>query len=559
MGSNNGRNGTGDPRHEVLGRLKCVTPGQNGHDWTALCPAHEDRRASLSVSVCEDGKVLLNCHAGCKVEAVVEAIGLTMADLFPDDGTTAAGPRTTRGTIVKTYDYTDERGRLLFQVVRFSPKDFRQRRPDGQGGWTWKLGDVRRVLYCLPAIIAAPTDQTIFVVEGEKDADRLAEENQLATTCPGGAGKWRPEYGEVLAGRHVVILPDNDDPGRLHAAQVSQALLGVAASVRIVELPNLPAKGDVSDWLESGGTASDLWTLIENTPALTAEEPPETLALVEGPPEPDGATAAEGTAPGEGEAEPSNMAHAVILAWFRHHYRPIFRRGEAIYSEALRRDVKRAEAVNTPDTRIIVRLASVSNAPRDKNGKVQVNRLPGFFATWAKVAWGDLMGELPDEEDAAEVGPSAEAEFRERVAKGLLSLITLGEVIYQEGKQATRTERRPVLHFCLKFAREGPWKSVRDHAVWCRVAPGPDGNGRLQVALRVELFAQINYRPLADMGQNAFTRLSENYLVGTADRATGKRAVRLTDEFLSSLLPDLNQNPEPTETQAEQEDSGQCQ
>ena len=84
MGSNNGRNGTGDPRHEVLGRLKCVTPGQNGHDWTALCPAHEDRRASLSVSVCEDGKVLLNCHAGCKVEAVVEAIGLTMADLFPE-------------------------------------------------------------------------------------------------------------------------------------------------------------------------------------------------------------------------------------------------------------------------------------------------------------------------------------------------------------------------------------------------------------------------------------------------------------------------------------------
>ena len=269
MSTGNGRCGSGDPRHEVLSRLKGVKPGRNGHDWSALCPAHEDRKASLSVSVTEDGTILMKCHSGCNVKAIVGAIGLTMADLFPD-----IGPRTTRGTIVKTYDYQDEAGHLLYQVVRFDPKNFRQRRPDGKGGWLWKLGDVRRVPYRLPEIITAPRDQTVFVVEGEKDADRLAEENILATTCAMGAGKWRPEYNEVLAGRPVVILPDNDEPGREHAAQVELSLRGVAASVKVVELPGLPAKGDVSDWLGNGGTASRLWGLIEATPALGTDEPP---------------------------------------------------------------------------------------------------------------------------------------------------------------------------------------------------------------------------------------------------------------------------------------------
>src|SRR5262249_11945638 len=162
----NGRCGSGDLRQDVLSRLKGVVPGKNRHDWSALCPAHEDRRRSLSISITEDGTILLKCHAGCNVNAVVEAIGLTVADLFP-----VHRPRTTRGTIVQTYDYRDEAGGLLFQVVRFDPKNFRQRRPDGEGDWTWNLGDVRRVLYRLPDIAGAPPDQAVFVVEGEKDAD----------------------------------------------------------------------------------------------------------------------------------------------------------------------------------------------------------------------------------------------------------------------------------------------------------------------------------------------------------------------------------------------------
>jgi putative DNA primase/helicase len=267
-GRHQARRGSGDPRHDVLSRLKRVVQGQSGKDWSALCPAHEDSKASLSISVTDAGKVLLKCHVGCNVEAIVKAIDLTIADLFPD-----TGPSTTGGTIVKTYDYQDEAGSLLFQAVRYEPKDFRQRRPNGKGGWIGNLKGVRRVLYHLPQIVAEPLEHAVFVVEGEKDADRLAEENILATTCPMGAGKWRSEYNQALAGRPVVILPDNDEPGRQHAAQVSGSLLGVASSVKVVELPGLPPKGDVSDWLANGGTASKLWELIEAAPALTAEQP----------------------------------------------------------------------------------------------------------------------------------------------------------------------------------------------------------------------------------------------------------------------------------------------
>jgi putative DNA primase/helicase len=150
--------------------------------------------------------------------------------------------------------------------------------PTAKGAGCGAEGGVRRVLYRLPEIVAAPADQTVFVVEGEKDADRLAEENILATTCPEGAGKWQPEYNEALAGRRVVILPHNDNAGREHARQVAQALMGVAASVKVVELPDLPLKGDVSDFLDNGGTASRLWELVEATPALGVEEPAENLA-----------------------------------------------------------------------------------------------------------------------------------------------------------------------------------------------------------------------------------------------------------------------------------------
>ena len=149
-----------------------------------------------------------------------------------------------KGRIVAKYDYTESDGTLLYQVLRLEPKSFRQRCPDGNGGWTWKLDD-RRVLYRLPELLRYP-DATVFVCEGEKDADRVASHGYCSTTVA--AGKWTEECVRALAGRDVMILEDNDEPGRKKALAAAQALQGRAKTIRIVSLPGLPDKGDVSDW-----------------------------------------------------------------------------------------------------------------------------------------------------------------------------------------------------------------------------------------------------------------------------------------------------------------------
>ena len=180
--------------------------------------------------------------------------------------------------IVATYDYTDETGATLFQVVRRDPKDFRQRRPDGKGDWVWNMQGVRLVPFRLPDLIEANRQRrTIYVAEGEKGVNSLVSLGVAATCSPGGAGKWRKEYNAAFAGADVVILPDNDPqsvapdgmlrwhpdgrpvlPGQDHASDVARHLQGVAASVRVVMLPGLPPKGDVADWIASGGTAAML-------------------------------------------------------------------------------------------------------------------------------------------------------------------------------------------------------------------------------------------------------------------------------------------------------------
>jgi len=167
--------------------------------------------------------------------------------------------------IVKTYDYLDESGKLLFQTVRFQPKDFAQRRPDPDNPeqWLWNLEGVKPVLYRLPELIKAPTQDFVIICEGEKDADRLYELGFVATTCPMGAGKWRAEYNEYFKGRLVAILPDNDTAGKKHAEQVANSLFGIAAEIRVVELPGLPEKGDISDWLDAGHDKSELIHLID--------------------------------------------------------------------------------------------------------------------------------------------------------------------------------------------------------------------------------------------------------------------------------------------------------
>jgi len=151
--------------------------------------------------------------------------------------------------IVAVYNYTDLDGTLLYQGVRYEPKDFRQRRPDGKSGWMWSLASVKRVIYHWPEINKYP-DASVFLCEGEKDANRVASLGHCATTIAGD-GKWTADCVNALAGRNVFIVEDNDVAGRKKSLAAATALQGVVASLRIVQLPDLPEKGDVSDWLDS--------------------------------------------------------------------------------------------------------------------------------------------------------------------------------------------------------------------------------------------------------------------------------------------------------------------
>lgn len=252
----------------VLGRLEGVK-SHNGY-YMALCPGHDDSKASLSVGQGDDGRVLVKCHAGCSTDDVLRAVSLTRADLFPHRNGTN-GHR----NIAETYDYTDEAGNLLFQAVRYEPKGFSQRKPDGGGGWIYQgifKNGTRPVLYRLPKVLEAVCKGTpVWVVEGEKDVHRLEREGLTATTSPMGAGKWRDPYSDALAGANVKIVPDNDGPGRKHARKVARSLHGKAASVSIMEPPGLPEGKDVSDWFAGGGTAEELVNLPSSS-SLSLED-----------------------------------------------------------------------------------------------------------------------------------------------------------------------------------------------------------------------------------------------------------------------------------------------
>jgi hypothetical protein len=244
-----------------LARLDNVKPSGTG--WMARCPSHDDHKASLSINK-SDGKILLKCHANCSFEAVCAALKIEPHVLFLHNGDGV--PRKARRRIVKTYDYLDENGTLLYQKVRYEPKDFIQRRPDGNSGWIGDLNGVRRVLYRLPEVI---NSKDILITEGEKDADTAREKLDLFGTTGGSAAeKWLDEYTAALAGKNCVVIPDADLPGRSKAGKIAQALSGKAAFVCLLELPG--AK-DLAEWVERGGTKDALLELIRNTPAYKPE------------------------------------------------------------------------------------------------------------------------------------------------------------------------------------------------------------------------------------------------------------------------------------------------
>jgi hypothetical protein len=169
------------------------------------------------------------------------------------------------------YDYIDDQGEVRYQVRRFEPKTFRQCRPDGKGGWLFNMDGVEALPYNLHKILARP-DEPVFIVEGEKAAEKVATLGLLATTSHGGAKKWQPVLNQYFAGRNVVVLADNDDAGREHADIVIGNLFGVAGRIKRVELDGLPPKGDIVDWLDSGKGLEDLTAAVKAAPTV-AEAP----------------------------------------------------------------------------------------------------------------------------------------------------------------------------------------------------------------------------------------------------------------------------------------------
>jgi len=232
----------------ILDKLDRVKKQQDG-SYLALCPAHADRNPSLQVALKND-KLLLHCFSGCRTEAVCKAIGVEMADLFNDSKVTPS-PRADR-KVVAEYSYQDEVGNELYQVVRYDPKGFSQRHRNGNNEWVWKLPDTRRVPYHLPEILMEP--DTIFWVEGERDADKLWEYGQVATTTCGGSGGFKPECASYFLHKRVVLIPDNDPPGYEYARQVINAIKDQAREVKIILLP----QKDITDWLEAGNDIAEL-------------------------------------------------------------------------------------------------------------------------------------------------------------------------------------------------------------------------------------------------------------------------------------------------------------
>jgi len=172
------------------------------------------------------------------------------------------------GTLAATYNYVDEHGELRYQVMRFdNPKTFRQRSSDG----SWSIKGIKPLPYRLPEF--NKRNDTILIVEGEKDADSLWNLGLVATCNSGGAGKFPDEIVQYFRNRLVVILPDNDEAGQDHALLVASKLRNVATSIRIVNLPDLPIKGDVSDWLKAGGTKETLVNICKAAPLWEYVEP----------------------------------------------------------------------------------------------------------------------------------------------------------------------------------------------------------------------------------------------------------------------------------------------
>jgi hypothetical protein len=264
----------------LLDRLDGVR--RNDSKASARCPvpAHDDKRASLSVAVAEQfAGVVAKCQVGCTFEDIMTAVKLTVGDGFDNPRDAQRGY-----TVTDEYPYHDETGKVLYVKERRWPKEFRQYVPLPGGGKQWNLNGVRRVLFGLPELRAAiEAGQDIYIAEGEKDAQALRKAGVAATTWtegawkPGASPKWRAEYTQQLEGaENIFLVQDRDDPGRITSTDIRAALLRNGfGNVMIME----PVKGkDVSDHLNAGHTLDELvpwWPPAQNQPPEGNQQPEE--------------------------------------------------------------------------------------------------------------------------------------------------------------------------------------------------------------------------------------------------------------------------------------------
>ena len=258
----------------ILERFKVPYHRRCANHWRAHCPAHQDEHESLSIWMGKHGdRVMIGCWAGCNKNDVLHAVGLTMKELFRPKQNAYGHDQAARPErkLVAEYDYLDENGELLYQSLRYEPKDFRQRRPCPRtGNWLWDLCGVRLVLYRTPEILRQ-TAKVVWLVEGEKAADTLARAGLLATCNVGGCGMgWRDEYGVQLRGRRVVLLPDNDAPGRQLMQKAAGSLLARgAAGIRYVDLPGRKEHDGADDALLNMGI-TEFMACVQATPEWRA-------------------------------------------------------------------------------------------------------------------------------------------------------------------------------------------------------------------------------------------------------------------------------------------------
>jgi primase-polymerase (primpol)-like protein len=258
---------------------------------------------------------------------------------------------------------------------------------------------------------------------------------------------------------------------------------------------------------------------------------------------------AGGSEDGQTSSSADQSGYHVILNHFRERYQPVFRRGTSIYAGTLGREVRISEACCAPGIELVEKLLLASDAPRDRKGHTDRALIPGFFWTWAKTAWVDLQAELPEEEQAAEISDPALEEFRDAVAAAMHTIVAMGhQYRSRDGDERIETQRRSLIDWCRLWAKPAKWGQIRSYALWVRKHRAADGSDRLRIALRIDLFGQINHA--LKCGQRRFGALAVMYGIGIDDKAfkvCGNRALELTPQFIEHLATQPGQMDERTD------------